>query len=415
MNKADRSTAKPEQVDSDLFDLFATLGASDEQMEYPLIFASAKQGWASLKAPEKPKADTEATNIAPADDMIQLFDLILKEVPAPTRLSREKPFSMLTTQIDHDPYVGMLYLGRVESGLLKVGDKLVALAPDGTKQGEGKVTKIFGRVGLDKAVVEQAGAGEIVSVAGISKGGVNCTLVSIDDPNPQALPVRRFRCVASCRPPADLGGRSLLRRPQSTPLDPPTVSMFVSPNDSPFAGKEGTKLTAAVIKERLFKEAETNVALKVIEDLRSADSLEIRGRGVLHLGILLEELRREGFELAVSPPKPVLKRDPDTKQIMEPIEEATILVDSQYIGVVIEKMTKRKAEILTYDEEDGKVKVVMEVPARGLLGYVSGGECQPGGFLCAQACSLTLALISLRRVQQRRSRPGHAQPHLQGV
>lgn len=148
--------------------------------------------------------------------------------------------------------------------------------------------------------------------------------------------------------------------------------MFVSPNDSPFAGKEGTKLTAAVIKERLFKEAETNVALKVIEDLRSAESLEIRGRGVLHLGILLEELRREGFELAVSPPKPVLKRDPETKQVMEPIEEATILVDSQYIGVVIEKMTKRKAEILTYEEEDGKVKVVMEVPARGLLGYVSG-------------------------------------------
>jgi GTP-binding protein len=149
--------------------------------------------------------------------------------------------------------------------------------------------------------------------------------------------------------------------------------MFVSPNDSPFAGKEGTKLTAAVIKERLYKEAETNVALKIIEDLRSAESLEIRGRGVLHLGILLEELRREGFELAVSPPKPVLKRDPDTNQIMEPIEEATILVDSQYIGVVIEKMTKRKAEILSYDEEDGKVKVVMEVPARGLLGYVSGG------------------------------------------
>jgi GTP-binding protein len=191
MNKADRSTAKPEQVDSDLFDLFATLGATDEQMEYPCIFASAKQGWASLKAPEKPKADTESTNIAPAEDMIQLFDLILKEVPAPTRLSRDKPFSMLTTQIDHDPYVGMLYLGRVESGMLKVGDKLIALAPDGTKQGEGKVTKIFGRVGLDRAVVEQAGAGEIVSIAGISKGGVNCTLVSVDEPDPKALPVRR--------------------------------------------------------------------------------------------------------------------------------------------------------------------------------------------------------------------------------
>lgn len=175
--------------------------------------------------------------------------------------------------------------------------------------------------------------------------------------------------------------------------------MFVSPNDSPFAGKEGTKLTAAVIKERLFKEAETNVALKVIEDLRSSDSLEIRGRGVLHLGILLEELRREGFELAVSPPKPVLKRDPETKQIMEPIEEATILVDSQYIGVVIEKMTKRKAEILTYDEEDGKVKVVMEVPARGLLGYVSGGASTGRHLLLRTSPFLTVPHPASARAQ----------------
>lgn len=148
--------------------------------------------------------------------------------------------------------------------------------------------------------------------------------------------------------------------------------MFIAPNDSPLAGQEGSKLTAGMIKDRLFKEAETNVALKVIEDLTSSDSLEIRGRGVLHLGILLETLRREGFELAVSPPAAVLKRDKATGSIMEPIEEATINVDSQYIGLVIEKLTKRKAEILTYEEEEGKVKVVMEIPARGLIGYVAG-------------------------------------------
>lgn len=197
MNKADRSTARPEQVDSDLFDLFATLGATDEQMEYPLIYASAKQGWASLHPPEKPKADTESTNIAPAEDMVQLFDLILKEVPAPTRLDRSKPFAMLTTQIDHDPYVGTLYLGRVESGRIRVGDKLVALDPEGTKQGEGKVTKIFGRTGLERAAVEQAAAGEIVSVAGIAKGGVNYTLCAADDPDPKALPVRSFSSTVS--------------------------------------------------------------------------------------------------------------------------------------------------------------------------------------------------------------------------
>lgn len=149
--------------------------------------------------------------------------------------------------------------------------------------------------------------------------------------------------------------------------------MFISPNDSPFAGQDGSKLTAGMIKERLFKEAETNVALKVIEDLEGgSESLEIRGRGVLHLGILLETLRREGFEVAVSPPQALLKRSKQTGKIFEPIEEVTINVDSQYIGLVIEKLSKRKAEIMTYDEEDGKVKVVMEVPARGLLGYVAG-------------------------------------------
>ncbi|CDZ97740.1 gtp-binding protein [Phaffia rhodozyma] len=345
MNKADRSTARPEQVDSDILDLFGALGASDDQMEYPIIYASAKQGWASLSPPAKPTAEQEMTNVAPAEDMVALFDLILAEVPAPVRLDRSKPFRMLTTQIDSDPYVGALYLGRIESGSISIGQKLVALDPEGKKVGEGKCTKIFGRTGLEKVPVERAGAGEIISVAGVLGGGVNVTICAEDDPDMAPLP--------------------------STPLDPPTISMFISANDSPFAGKEGTKLTSAVIKDRLLKEAETNVALKVIDNPQS-ESLEIRGRGVLHLGILLETLRREGFEIAVSPPRPVLKRDPETKKVLEPIEEVTINVDSNYIGTVIEKMTKRKAEILQYDEEDGKVRVVMEVPARGLLGYVSG-------------------------------------------
>lgn len=177
MNKADRSTARPEQVDSDILDLFCALGATDEQMDYPLIYASAKQGWASVEPPAVPTAEQEATNVPPATDMVALFDMILKEVPTPERLDRSKPFSMLTTQIDSDTYVGTLYLGRVESGVIKIGTKLVSLDPEGNKVGEGKVTKLFGRVGLDKVPIEKAAAGEIVSIAGILGGGVNVTIV----------------------------------------------------------------------------------------------------------------------------------------------------------------------------------------------------------------------------------------------
>lgn len=177
MNKADRSTARPDLVDSDILDLFCALGATDEQMEYPLIYASAKQGWASSTPPAVPTAEQEAENVPPADDMIALFDMILSEVPSPARLDRAKPFSMLTTQIDSDTYVGTLYLGRVESGTLTIGKKLIALDPEGKKVGEGKVTKLFGRVGLEKVSIDKAGAGEIVSIAGIAGGGVNVTII----------------------------------------------------------------------------------------------------------------------------------------------------------------------------------------------------------------------------------------------
>lgn len=197
MNKADRSTARPAQVDSDILDLFCALGATDEQMEYPLIYASAKQGWASVDPPPVPTAEQEATNIPPATDMISLFDMILKEVPTPERLDRKKPFSMLTTQIDSDPYVGTLYLGRVESGSIKIGTKLVALDPEGKKVGEGKVTKLFGRVGLEKVAIEKAAAGEIVSIAGIAGGGVNVTIVE-EHEDMKPLPVST-RCPLSLR------------------------------------------------------------------------------------------------------------------------------------------------------------------------------------------------------------------------
>ncbi|GLB43088.1 putative elongation factor G C-terminus [Lyophyllum shimeji] len=353
LNKADRPTARPAQVESDLFDLFATLGATDEQVEYPLLYASAKQGWAQ-DTPPKVTAGSASTEVEPTNnDMTPLFDVILSHVEPPTHLDRSKPFSMLTVQIENDPYVGMLYLGRIHTGVLKVGDTVWAIDSEGNKVGDGKVKKIYGRKGLERVEKDVAGAGEIISVAGIKNGGVNMTLVHPDgwsEEGPKPLP--------------------------STPIDPPTISIFVHANDSPLAGQEGTKLTSQLIRDRIHKEAETNVALTVLPGPTS-ESLELRGRGVLHLGVLLETLRREGFELAVGPPKAVMIPDPGPDapkgRMLEPIEEVTILVKEEYAGSVVQKLTMRKGEMISYDaDEDGWVKVVMEVPARGLIGYMAG-------------------------------------------
>ncbi|KAJ8075719.1 hypothetical protein PM082_021349 [Marasmius tenuissimus] len=363
MNKADRPTARPTQVENDLFDLFATLGATDDQMEYPLLYASAKQGWAQLEPPvisTEESATTAAASEEISTKMTPLFDTILEHVPPPSHLSRTDPFSMLTVQIEADPYVGMLYLGRIQSGVLKVGDNLLALDVDGNKCGEGKVKKIFSRVGMERVERELAGAGEIVSIAGIKMnkgGGVNVSLVAPDgwgEEGPKPL--------------------------ETTPIDPPTISMFVYPNDAPFAGREGNKLTSQVIRDRIYKEAETNVALKVLPGPTS-ESIELRGRGVLHLGVLFETLRREGFELSIGPPKAVMRPNPDAQgrkgihAMLEPIESCTIFVREEYAGKVVEKLTMRKGEMTSYETgepEEGWVKIEMDIPARGLIGYMAG-------------------------------------------
>lgn len=347
LNKSDRPTARPVQVESDLFDLFATLGATDEQVEYPILYASAKQGWALDSPPNVAAQNPSQTSMTP------LFDLIVSHVPPPVHLDRLQPFSMLTVQIEGDSYVGTLYLGRIHTGVLRLGDSVWALDSNGNKVGDGKVKKIFGRKGLERVEKEVAGAGEIVSIAGIKNGGINVTLVHPEgwgEQGPQALP--------------------------STPIDPPTISIFVYANDSPLAGQEGTKLTSQLIRERIFKEAETNVALAVLPGPTS-ESLELRGRGVLHLGVLLETLRREGFELGVGSPKAVMIPNPDPNapkgQMLEPIEECTVIVKEEYAGSVVQKLTMRKGDMISYDaDEDGWVKVVMDVPARGLIGYLSG-------------------------------------------
>ncbi|KAJ3736925.1 GTP-binding protein TypA [Lentinula guzmanii] len=358
MNKADRSTSRPGQVESDLFDLFATLGATDDQMEYPLLYASAKQGWAQAELPAI-GGPVLTEDVSTEDDsttrMTPLFDLILSHVPPPAHLESDGPFSMLTVQIENDSYVGMLYLGRIQSGSLKVGDNILALDADGNECGGGKVKKIFSRIGMDRVEKDSATAGEIVSIAGIKMtkgGGVNVSLVATEgwgEEGPKPL--------------------------ETTPIDPPTISMFVYPNDAPFAGREGSKLTSQVIRDRIYKEAETNVALKVLPGPTS-EALELRGRGVLHLGVLFETLRREGFELTIGPPKAVMIPDPDIKGgKLEPIESCTINVREEYAGKVIEKLTMRKGEMHLYengDPEEGWVKIEMDVPARGLIGYMAG-------------------------------------------
>ncbi|PPQ74632.1 hypothetical protein CVT26_007441, partial [Gymnopilus dilepis] len=368
LNKADRPTSRPQQVESDLFDLFATLGATDEQADYPLLYASAKQGWAQETPPQLLTASEGLNPVATttSKSMTPLFELIMSHVPPPVHLTRSGPFSMLTVQIESDPYVGVLYLGRIQSGVLRIGDTLTALNSEGVKVGDGKVKKIFGRRGLERVEKDVAGAGEIVSIAGIKcsnsgtggGGGVNVTLVHPDGwgpEGPQALP--------------------------TTPIDPPTISIHVYANDSPLAGREGTKLTSQVIRDRIYKEAETNVALTVLPGPTS-ESLELRGRGVLHLGVLLETLRREGFELSVGPPKAVMIPDPEKNPegkvggaFLEPIEECTVVVREEYAGGVVQKLTMRKGEMRSYeagDPEEGWVRIVMDVPARGLIGYMAG-------------------------------------------
>ncbi|KAJ7790024.1 GTP-binding protein TypA [Mycena olivaceomarginata] len=342
LNKADRPTSRPVQVEADLFDLFATLGASDEQMEYPVL---------------TPRTATSSPALGAAgaghEGMRPLFDAVLEHCPAPALARKEDdPFRMITIQIESDPYVGTLYLGRVHSGVLRPGDALIGIDPQGNRVGEGRVKKIYVRVGMERVERDEAGAGEIISIAGIKGGGVNVTLLSADertwpDGVPQPLP--------------------------STPIDPPTISVVVHANSSPLGGTEGTKLTSQVIKERIHREALTDVALTVLPGPTS-DSLEVRGRGVLHLGILLETLRREGFELLVGPPKAVLRKDPETGEMLEPVEECTVVGEMRSYDVVDEDVGAGAAAGSEGGAggSGGWVRIEMDVPARGLIGYMAG-------------------------------------------
>ncbi len=327
INKVDRSDARPQQVANEVFDLFAALDASEEQLDFPVLYGSAKEGWMA-ESLEGPKVS-----------MAPLFDLVIRHVKAPT--VEAGPLRLLCTILEANPYLGRIVTGRITSGSIKPNQTVKVLDRDGKLIEDGRVTKVLAFRGLERQPVEEAFAGDIVAVAGLPEATVSHTICDPEVTEP--LPAQ--------------------------PMDPPTLAMTFRVNDSPLAGTEGSKVTGRMIRDRLFREAEGNVALKVTESL-DRDAVEVAGRGELQLGILIETMRREGFELAVSRPKVLFRRDPQTGEILEPIEEVVIDVDEEFSGIVVQKLSERKAEMVEMRPSGGgRLRLVFHAPTRGLIGY----------------------------------------------
>ena len=329
INKIDRPDERHLDVLNEIFDLFANLDATDEQLDFPVLYGSGRDGWMAT-APEGPK-----------ESLAPLFDLVVEHVPPPSL--ETGALRMLATTLEADAFLGRILTGRITSGVLKAGQPLKALSRDGKLVENFRVQKVMAFRGLERVPVEMAEAGEIVAVAGMSEATVADTLC---DPSVEApLPAQ--------------------------PVDPPTLSMTFRINDGPFAGQEGDKVQSRVILERLMKEAERNIAIKVTIS-EDKDAFDVAGRGELQLGILIENMRREGFELTVSRPKVVFKVDAETGEKLEPIEEVIIDVDEGFTGVVVQKLAERKGELLEMRPSGGgRQRMVFHVPTRGLLGYQS--------------------------------------------
>ena len=328
INKIDRPDARAHQVHDEIFDLFAALDASEEQLDFPTLFASGRNGWAIEKMGDEPK------------DLEPLFSLITRHVPAP-KVDPDSAFTLLVTILEANPYLGRILTGRVQTGTIKTNMPIKALSHDGKLIEQGRVTKILAFRGLERVPVEEAYAGDIVAVAGLSKATVADTLCDIAVTEPL----------------------------HARPIDPPTIAMTFSVNDSPLAGTEGDKVTSRVIRDRLMREIEGNVAIRVTES-QDNDALEVSGRGELQLGILIETMRREGYELSISRPR-VLFQTIDGQR-HEPIEEVVIDVDEPYSGTVVNKMSERKAELTDMRPSGGgKVRLCFHAPSRGLIGYYS--------------------------------------------
>jgi GTP-binding protein len=329
INKVDRADARPTEVINEVFDLFAALDATDEQLDFPILYGSAKNGWMGA-SPEGP------------DDqgMTPLFDLVVRHVPAPT--VEDGPFRMLATILEADPYLGRILTGRITSGSVKSNQNVKALSREGKLIEQGRITKILAFRGLERTSVDEAGAGDIVAIAGLEKANVSDTI---------AAPEVETAIAAQ-------------------PIDPPTLAMTFRVNDSPLAGTEGDKVTSRMIRDRLFREAEGNIALHIKES-DEKDAYEVAGRGELQLGILIETMRREGFELSVSRPKVVMSRN-DDGEVLEPIEEVVIDVDEEHSGVVVQKLSERRGDMTEMRPSGGgRLRLVFHVPTRGLLGYQS--------------------------------------------
>ena len=328
VNKIDRQDARADEVHNEVFDLFAALDASDSQLDFPMLYASGRQGWAT------------ATLDGPRVDLAPLFDLIVSHVPPPT-VDANAPFAMVASILEADPFLGRILTGRVEQGTARVNMPVKVLRADGSVVETGRLTKLLTFRGLDRVPVDVAQAGDIIAVAGLSEGTI----------------------------PDTIGAPDLTAPLPAIPVDPPTLAMTFRINDGPLAGREGKKVTSRQIRDRLLAEAEGNVAIKVSVSTET-DAFEVAGRGELQLGVLIEQMRREGFELTIGRPRVLTRRNPETGAREEPMEEVLVDVDEPYSGVVVEKLSRRKGEMQDMRPSGGgKVRLTFNIPSRGLIGY----------------------------------------------
>ena len=328
VNKVDRQDSRADEVHNEVFDLFAALGADDEQLDFPMLYASGRQGWA------------DETMDGPRKDLSAMFDLVMRHVPAPN-VKPDAPFAMVASILDYDNFLGRVLTGRIEQGTARVNMPLKVLRSDGTIVETGRLTKLMSFRGLDRIPVEEAQAGDIIAVAGLTDGTIPDTVCS-----PEQMVALH-----------------------ATPVDPPTLAMTFRVNDGPLGGREGKKVTSRQIRERLLRETESNVAIKVTES-NETDAFEVAGRGELQLGVLIEQMRREGFELCIGRPRVLTRKNPETGEREEPMEEVLVDVDEPYSGVVVEKMSRRKGEMQDMRPSGGgKVRLTFNIPSRGLIGY----------------------------------------------
>ncbi|MDR1693850.1 MAG: translational GTPase TypA [Lactobacillaceae bacterium] len=330
INKADKPDARTDDVLNEVFDLFVSLDANDQQLDFPVLYASGRDGWAIKEMDEEKK------------DLSPLFELIVSYVKEPD-CNPNAPFSMLATILEADKFLGRVLTGKIQTGKIRIAETIKAINIDGKEVDRFRVSKILAYKGLERVSLEEASAGDIVALSGMSKATVADTLCSFEVTKPL----------------------------KAQPIDPPTLSMTFSVNDSPLAGREGDKVTSRMIGDRLKKEAEGNIALKISES-ENKDSFEVAGRGELQLGVLIETMRREGFELSVSRPRVLMRKD-ENNQVLEPIEEVVVDVDEEFSGSVVEKMGMRRAELVEMipSQAGNKVRLIFHAPSRGLIGYYS--------------------------------------------